>query len=73
MKIIHPAINIAEIHLGNQCFVNYTNEYRMIKYCILKETKDGMLLYHTVTKEMVFLNDKEITDLQNDEPPPVSL
>ena len=66
MKIIHPAINIAEIHLGNQCFVNYTNEYRMIKYCILKETKDGMLLYHTVTKEMVFLNDKEITDLQND-------
>ena len=39
--------------------------YRLIRYCLPLQTADGILLFHTLTREMLLLTPEEYADALN--------
>lgn len=55
MKSISPMIRIAELMIGFQKDSLPEKGVRLMRYCVIKHIKKGVLLYNAVTKELILL------------------
>ena len=67
MKIVSPMLKSVELILGVQNIAEAASQYRFIKYCVYLKVDAGMLIHNIVTKELLFLNNLEIYNLNLEE------
>ena len=62
MTIIRKQSKFSQLCLGKQQFKNNFT-YRFLKYIIKLEIDDGILLYNNLTDELIFLDNKEFSEI----------